>query len=182
MPQIIEATPDILRARQGWQYTGVERPSFAEPCEPPDESVWDFPRPPRIEPLALEVVVSVDGAELARSARAVRVLETAGAPTVYVPPDEVSPAVTFGEVSSVCEWKGLAQPALLADGTEVGWRYAAVFEEFAELYLWVSFYPSRAACELGGERVKPQPGGYYGGWVTGNLKGPIKGQPGSAGW
>jgi len=111
-----------------------------------------------------------------------RVLETSGAPTYYLPPSVVDlSAVHFSDATSLCEWKGLAQ-AMEIDGVEVGWRYIQMFPEFIELYLWVSFYPARVNCYLADELARPQAGGYYGGWMTDDIVGPVKGSPGSADW
>ena len=120
---------------------------------------------------------------IADTTSGVRVLETAGAPTYYFPPADVDPTiVSYGEVTSLCEWKGAAQTANLPDVANAGWRYVQMFEEFAALYQWPSFYPSRVRCFVGDEQATPQPGGFYGGWVTKNLTGPIKGEPGSNYW
>jgi uncharacterized protein (DUF427 family) len=132
---------------------------------------------------------SVGGKRVAATDRGVRVLETAGAPTYYFPPDAVDLAeLTFVDQWSMCEWKGLAQQIDI-DRVEArsrienaGWSYRRVFEEFFELVDWISFYPARVDCFVGDEQARPQPGGYYGGWVTDELAGPIKGGPGSGGW
>ena len=82
----------------------------------------------------------------------------------------------------MCEWKGVAQPLVIAGVVGAGWRYVEMFPEFADLYQWIAFYPDKFECFVGKERVTPQPGGYYGGWVTRKIAGPIKGEPGSGGW
>jgi uncharacterized protein (DUF427 family) len=172
--------------RAAWRWRGDERPPFAETPGPDQISVWDFPRPPRVEPEPREVVV-MDGDELvARSQRALRVLETASPPTLYVPPEDVVPgalAVIAGE--SLCEWKGRAQYLRLAERAILGavaWRMPEPFAGFEAIAGWIAFYPSRLSCQLGGEAVRPQPGGFYGGWITRDLAGPFKGTPGSEGW
>ena len=180
---ILPTSQMILQAREKWQYTGAQRPDFAEPTEPGQESVWDYPRPPRIEPVPLPVTVLYQDQIVASTTRAVRVLETAGAPTIYFPPEDVNEAlVEFGEPTSICEWKGLAQAIHVGDIRDAGWRYMQMFSEFTDLYLWPSFYPGKLDCIVGEEQARPQPGGYYGGWVTDNIRGPIKGEPGSGGW
>lgn len=87
---------------------------------------------------------------------------------------------------SLCEWKGLATRFCLAGepgaSGAVGWRYDTTFPEFASIRGWFAFYCGALACFVGDEQVTPQPGGYYGGWVTERLKGPIKGAPGSEAW
>ena len=180
---IIEPDPNILASRRAWRYTGSERPDFADVPGADQESVWDYPRPPRQERVEGQVIVRDGDCVIAETRRAVRVLETAGAPTVYIPPEDVvEGSILAGDVTSVCEWKGLAQTLHRPDRPDVGWRYVSVFPEFANLLNWPSFYPGRLACWLNGQRVQPQPGGYYGGWVTNNLVGPIKGAPGSGSW
>lgn len=179
---LLQETPAVLDARQKWRYTGRVRPTFAEPIGSGQESVWDFPRPPVIERVDQHLEVRCDDTVIAATTGGVRVLETAGAPTYYFPPDDVDMAIVrTGDIVSLCEWKGAAQ-ALLIDDVEVGWRYVQMFPAFRDLYLWPSFYPARVACFVGNEQAKPQPGGFYGGWVTADLAGPIKGSPNSEGW
>jgi uncharacterized protein (DUF427 family) len=180
---ILAESPQVLSARRKWQFTGTRRPDFAEPTSTGEESVWDFPRPPAIEPVAQPMRVFKSTQLIAETRNGVRVVETAGAPTYYFPPDDiVGSELTFGALSSICEWKGVAQEIDVAGIHNAGWRYVRMFEAFAELFEWVSFYPTKLRCFLGDEAVRAQPGGYYGGWVTNNLRGPIKGSPGSQGW
>ena len=180
---IIEPDQNVLAGRKHWQYTGAIRPPFAVDCKTGEESVWDFPRPPRIEPMSAVVEVFAGNDCIARTTDAVRVCETAGAPTWYLPPTDVdSSLVNHNGGHSICEWKGVAQGFSVGNTRDAGWRYTQVFEEFAALYLWCAFYPDKLRCLVDGEAVQPQPGGYYGGWVTRNLVGPIKGGPGSSGW
>ena len=180
---LLPEQPQIIAARAKWQYNGSRRPEHAEPTNSDEESVWDFPRPPAIVPYTGLVRVELEGQLVAESRNAVRVLETAGAPTFYLPPDDVDDALlSFGPVGSICEWKGAAQSIHVGEIADAGWRYTQMFPAFAQLYLWPSFYPGKLHCSLDGERVKPQPGGYYGGWVTSKLKGPIKGAGNSHHW
>lgn len=178
----------------GWRYFGVERPPFAEEPGPGQESVWDYPRPPRLAPDARSVEVrrptgTSDGSDevLAASTGTVRVLETASPPTFYLPPDDVRVgALTRSAGSSYCEWKGRATywAITLAGGqtVDVGWSYEDPTPDFASLRGWFSFYPGRVACFVDGERVRPQAGGFYGGWVTDEIVGPMKGDPGTGSW
>lgn len=180
---LLPEQPEILAARLKWKYTGRNRPDFAEATAADEESVWDYPRPPSIAPCPGRVTVHAGDALIADSLNAVRVLETAGAPTIYIPPQDINDTLLeYGALSSMCEWKGVAQTIHVAGIADAGWRYTQMFAEFATLYLWPSFYPGKLKCRLDGETVLPQPGGYYGGWVTSNIKGPIKGVPGSQGW
>ena len=119
---------------------------------------------------------------IAKTQRGRRVLETAGAPTYYFPPEDVIVPVTADGSRSICEWKGVAESLSVSGIENIGWRYVEMFPEFQTLHRWIAFYPTVVNCYLGGERVTPQPGGYYGGWVTADLVGPIKGEPGSSGW
>ena len=180
---ILPASEQIQSSRQKWQYNGSTRPDFAEPVKTGQESVWDYPRPPLIEPVPQVLRVFNAKTLIAETQRGVRVKETAGAPTYYFPPGDVDMAhVELGEMASICEWKGVAQ-SLHVDGIQdAGWRYIRMFEEFADLFEWPSFYPKKLLCFVDIELVTHQPGGYYGGWVTDNLAGPIKGMAGSEGW
>jgi uncharacterized protein (DUF427 family) len=153
------------------------------------ESVWDYPRPPRVEPVVREVRIEFAGEVIARSASALRVLETASPPTVYVPTTDVRMDLTRPRKGqhSVCEWKGKATYLdLVVDGEvaeAAGWFYPSPREAYAELVDHISFYPGRvAAAYLGSELVRPQAGKFYGGWITGEIQGPFKGDPGSEGW
>jgi uncharacterized protein (DUF427 family) len=164
------------------------RPPHADPPAPGQESVWDYPRPPRIERSARRVRVLLGEVVLADSTGAWRVLETSHPPTYYLPPDDVrcdllTPAPQRG---SWCEWKGQASYWDARAGelvVEAGaWSYPHPTPGFAALAGAVAFYPARFACFLDDERVAPQPGGFYGGWVTTDLVGPFKGGPGTSGW
>lgn len=115
-----------------------------------------------------------------------RVLETASPPTCYLPPESVDwEQLVQSPGHSYCEWKGEATYWALADATGgevVGWSYERPSEDFAAIAGYLSFYPARIACFLDGERVRPQPGGFYGGWVTDSVAGPFKGEPGTGHW
>lgn len=177
-----ELVPDaaILRARRQWQYTGQSRPAFAVVPGPGQESVWDYPRPPRIVPDSRRVEVRLGDRLIADSAAAVRVLETASPPTFYLPPSDVATAELLPSgARSMCEWKGRAVDFDLRDGPRsVAWCYERTFPEFAAIAGWLAFYPAKLECRVAGERVRPQPGGYYGGWITDEIVGPVKGEPG----
>lgn len=124
---------------------------------------------------------------IAASTRAIRVLETASPPTVYVPQADVNLGF-FEAVSgtSVCEWKGTARYYDVTAGDccarQAAWTYPAPFEAFSQIADYFAFYPARVECWLGDERVRPQPGGFYGGWVTSEIVGPFKGELGTGGW
>jgi uncharacterized protein (DUF427 family) len=180
--------PDWARAaRSGWRYHGQERPSFAAVPGPGQESVWDYPRPPRLAEDEREVVIRVGEVEIARTRRSLRVLETASPPTFYLPPEDVRMELLEPSPGrSLCEWKGEARYFSLVLPTrrieQVGWSYPKPFPEFERIRGYLSVYPARVECFVDEARVQPQPGRFYGGWVTPELVGPFKGEPGSEGW
>lgn len=156
---------------------------------PGQESVWDYPRPPRTEPSDRHVVVRWRGTTVADTRAAVRVLETSHPPTWYVPRADV-PTDALRPSSAratVCEWKGVATywDVVAADGSvceAAAWSYEEPSAPFRHLAGAVSFLPGRVECEVDGERVRAQEGGFYGGWVTDDVVGPFKGAPGTWGW
>jgi uncharacterized protein (DUF427 family) len=179
--------PAIRRARAQWQFTGKARPGFAVEPRQGQESVWDYPRPPRVERDQRRVQVIVDSVTVADSRRAQRVLETASPPTFYIPPDDVHfELLESTPGSSRCEWKGQARYWSIRVGDtfikEAGWSYPSPFEGFALIANHVAFYPAKVECWVADDIVRPQPGGFYGGWVTPELVGPFKGAPGTQGW
>jgi uncharacterized protein (DUF427 family) len=178
--------PDWLRAaRSGWRYTGQDRPHFAEEPGTGQESVWDYPRPPVLVSDSRRVVVRSGTITLADTTQALRLLETASPPTFYLPPHDVRlELLTRAPGSSLCEWKGSATFWALVDDPDqaVAWSYPEPFEEYASLRDHISFYPGRVECYVEDERVRPQPGGFYGGWITSDVVGPFKGEPGTSGW
>jgi uncharacterized protein (DUF427 family) len=155
---------------------------------PGQESVWDYPRPPRLEAAALPIRVVVDGRVVAASERAVRVLETSHPPVYYLPPDDVRRAwLRPSGSSSHCEWKGEASywtldlPGRRIE--DVAWSYERPAAGFEAIRGHLAFYASRVdEAWVGDERATPQPGAFYGGWVTSGVAGPVKGAPGSWGW
>ncbi|MBA2408356.1 MAG: DUF427 domain-containing protein [Gammaproteobacteria bacterium] len=184
----MKSIPDwIARARGRWRYSGQERPPFAIAPQPGQESVWDYPRPPRIERDTREVVVRVGETVIARSNRSLRVLETASPPTFYLPPqDPHAEFLTPSAGGSHCEWKGEARywSVVIAEQRleSIAWSYPHPLPGFESLAGYCSFYPARIECYVDSARVQPQPGRFYGGWVTPELVGPFKGEPGTEGW
>jgi uncharacterized protein (DUF427 family) len=166
----------------------MRRPLDVPRPAPGQESVWDYPRPPRLEAVPQRVRVVLGGVTIADSVRALRVCETASPPTYYVPPDDVLPGVLEPAAGqSVCEWKGAARYWTARAGDRVApraaWSYPSPRPDFVALRDHVAFYPGRVdACLVGDEPVRPQAGGFYGGWITANLVGPFKGEPGTEGW
>ncbi len=155
---------------------------------PGQESVWDYPRPPRLERVPERIRIVFAGAVLADTGSAWRVLETSHPPTYYLPPGDIAAgALVPAGGGSVCEWKG---PAAYFDvvlngrrAPRVAWTYPKPLPPFAALADHVAFYADPMdGCFVGDERATPQPGGFYGGWITERIVGPVKGGPGSWGW
>lgn len=154
----------------------------------PRESVWDYPRPPRLEPCPYRITVESNGETIAATTRAWRVLETSHPPTYYIPQDDIRMEfLAANSKHTYCEFKGTATYwDLCLPGravSDAAWSYPSPSHAFAPLRDHLAFYPNRVdACFVNGERVRPQEGGFYGGWITANLEGPFKGGPGSRGW
>ena len=154
---------------------------------PAQESVWDYPRPPRLEPSSRHVRVEFGGMAVAETSRAVRVLETAGAPCWYLPPEDVrTDLLSNANFRTTCEWKGIADHFDLVVGERrarrAAWSYPRPLPGYESIAGWIAFYAGRVdGVTVDGEQVRPQPGGYYGGWVTGDVVGPFKGEPGTEG-
>ena len=149
-------------------------------------SVWDFPRPPAVEPCARRARVVVGGETVADSIRALEVLETSHPPTLYLPREDFAPGVlqpSRGAPRSLCEFQGMAEYLDVAGAHRAGWHSPSPVAAYAALAGHVAIYPGRVeACYLGEERVAAQDGDFYGGWVTADLEGPFKGGPGTRGW
>jgi uncharacterized protein (DUF427 family) len=162
-------------------------PERIEPA-PGQESVWDYPRPPALQPTTSLLRVELNGVTIGETTSGYRVLETSQPPAYYFPPDDVgmdhlvaTPHRTF------CEWKGQAHYyTVIADGDEAinaVWSYSSPIERFGPIKGYLAFYPQRmTACYVDGERVQANEGGFYGGWITSKVVGPFKGAAGSAGW
>lgn len=182
-------TPErIRRETERYRSLARERPAEVLAPRPGQESVWDYPRPPRVESETRAVRVVLGGIEVATTRRALRVLETSSPPTIYVPPADVRREFfTPTDERTLCEWKGLAtywSAEILGQFfAQVAWTYEDPSASYEVLRDSFAFFPGRVdACWLGDERVRPQPGTYYGGWVTREIVGPFKGVPGSERW
>jgi uncharacterized protein (DUF427 family) len=161
---------------------------------PGQESVWDYPRPPALEATTKLVQVEVNGVMIAETRRAQRVLETSHPPVYYIPPEDVRLEYCHPIArSTFCEWKGAAAyyTLVVGDSSALGvrrleaaaWYYPNPTPQFESIRSYVAFYPSRMdACHVDGERVQSQPGDFYGGWITPDIVGPFKGDPGTWGW
>ncbi len=174
----------VQQAREGWQHRGVHRPPFAAEPGPGQESVWDYPRPPAVVADHRTIEVCDSLGVLASTNGSIRVLETSHPPSFYLPPEAVlSERLVTAPGASHCEWKGSAEYVAIAGTTvAVGWRYPKPYAEFADYAGWISFYPGLVQCTVDGEVVRPQAGGFYGGWITNDVVGPFKGEPGTSGW
>ena len=171
-----------------WQHRGSKRPPFADEPAEAQESVWDYPRPPVMRPDSRHVVVRYRDIVIADSTAAVRVLETASPPTFYLPEADMATTLLLPSHTrtTYCEWKGTATyfDLIAADGRipRIAWRYPEPRAPFSALSNYFGFYPGKVECYVDGERVRPQPGGFYGGWMTSDIVGPVKGEPGTGGW
>jgi uncharacterized protein (DUF427 family) len=157
--------------------------------EPGQESVWDYPRPPRLERSSAHIEIVFGGVTIASTRHAFRVLETSHPPSYYLPPDSIVAGVLRPSSTrpTVCEWKGMALYFSVVVGAhearDVAWAYPRPTRAFADIVDHVAFYPAAMdECRVDGEVVTAQPGGFYGGWITSKVAGPFKGIPGSHGW
>ena len=155
---------------------------------PGQESVWDYPRPPRLEDCSERLKIVVDDVVIAESERAKRVLETSHPPVYYIPPADIRMEMLEPtERQSWCEWKGTARYFDVVVGQRridsAAWSYPSPTPAFVSIRDHLAFYPHLMdACFVGEEQVQAQAGGFYGGWITSNIVGPFKGEPGTRGW
>jgi uncharacterized protein (DUF427 family) len=161
----------------------------ADPVAPGQESVWAYPRPPRLEATPRRLRIVHRGVTLVDTVRGLRTLETSHPPTYYLPPADIDMALLRRSTQrgSFCEWKGDAVywDVVIAGTTlaGVGWSYPCPTAGFVALADHIAFYAAPFdAVMVDDERVRPQPGGFYGGWITADLAGPFKGVPGSQFW
>lgn len=185
--EMSDISEQIKRARLKWKFRGDSHPDFADIPESGQESVWDYPRPPAIDPNKRNVIVSFDQIVVAESINTIRILETASPPVFYIPQDDIDINL-LGEKSgsSICEWKGAAVYWDVIVNSErifnAGWSYPRPFPGYEQIANYIAFYPSKLDCFVDGEKVRPQPGEFYGGWVTSDIAGPFKGERGSEWW
>ena len=187
---------DEIQARiQHYRSAVRSRPSDAqiEPAGPGEESVWDFPRPPEVQRVSQTLSVAFAGRTIARTDSGFRVIETAGAPVYFFPPQDVQREVLrpVPGAWSLCEWKGIAVYFDIVVADRVSEAAAFAYPEplddlnrgYDRLKDYVAFYAGQVeSAWIGRERAQPQPSGFYAGWVTPSLRGPFKGEPGSEGW
>jgi uncharacterized protein (DUF427 family) len=153
------------------------------------ESVWDYPRPPKVEDVPKRLQVIFNGVVIADTTDGKRVLETAGAPVYYFPPEDVKMdyLTAVPRYQTLCEWKGYAAYYAVEVGKKradrAAWYYPKPTSDFTEIKDYIAFYPQLMdACLVDGEKARPQPGGFYGGWITNDIVGPFKGEPGTEYW
>jgi len=155
---------------------------------PGQESVWDYPRPPRLEQAPQRIQVYFNGVALANTAGAWRVLETSHPPVYYLPPGDIAMDYLHpAPAQSWCEWKGQATyyDVIVVGRTarQSAWTYLRPSRPYAPIAGYIGFYAwAMDQCLVDGEQVTPQPGGFYGGWITNNIVGPFKGEAGTTGW
>lgn len=158
------------------------------PLQLGQESVWDYPRPPRLELFSGEIRVEFNDLTIVRTTRAWRVVETSHPPTYYIPQADIRMDVLFPESRrTFCEFKGAASYWTVRvearESRNAAWSYDNPNQGYAAIQDHLAFYASRMdACYVNAERVAPQPGDFYGGWITANIVGPFKGGPGTTGW
>jgi uncharacterized protein (DUF427 family) len=159
------------------------------PPKPGQESVWDYPRPPKLEPVSAHITIKHKGEVIASTNRAYRILETSHPPVYYIPHGDVKAGAIKQETKfqTFCEFKGKALYwNLTVGGTtveQVAWSYPDPSQSFAPIKDYLAFYPSKVdECYVGDERVQAQEGDFYGGWITSKIVGPFKGGAGTWGW
>ena len=158
------------------------------PPGPSQESVWDYPRPPRLEDSTRHIQIVVHGETIVDTRRAKRILETSHPPVYYIPPDDIREDILQPVTGKTwCEWKGQASYYDVVIGDRVihraAWLYPNPSPGYEGIQFCVAFYPSKMdRCTVDGERVLAQEGDFYGGWITSDIVGPFKGGPGTRGW
>jgi len=181
--------PEYLKEKvMKWRNLERDRPDHIVEPGPGQESVWDYPRPPRVEAVDKRIKVIFAGVTIADSEKTLRVLETASPPVYYIPPNDIQKHyLEPSEHSTLCEWKGISQHWHLKVGDQTArnaaWSYPEPWRGYEAIRDAIAFYPGRVdACYIDDQLVTPQPGRYYGGWITPEITGPIKGEPGTQGW
>ena len=182
------SSEEIERERKRWRALRRERPARIAKPGPGQESVWDYPRPPRVEPVRRRLRVELAGAVLAETRRGLRVIETSSPPVYYFPPADVrSEFLEPSPRTALCEWKGIAHYWSVRIGdrlvVDAVWGYPQPDPRYEAIRNHLAFFPgSMDACYVDEERVVAQPGDYYGGRISAELVGPFKGEPGSERW
>jgi len=182
---IFPSSPRLDAIAEQWRTHG-QRPNAIEPVDLGEESVWDYPRPPSLQTTNAHIRLELNKESLLDTTRSLRVCETASAPTYYFWKEDFKGDFLKSDHTTYCEWKGTGTYWSLDKSGEllkdVAWSYEDPFAEYQALKGLVSFYPAHFETYLDGERVRPQAGGFYAGWVTDKIKGPVKGEKGSQSW
>lgn len=171
-----------------WRAFVRQRPEQVETPGPGQESVWDYPRPPRVDAVSKLIRVEFGGELLAESERALRVVETASPPVYYLPPEDVrTEFLAPSGHSTLCEWKGRARYWHVQVGEQrqpsAVFSYPDPMEGFEAIAGYMAFYSQKmSACFAGQEQARPQAGPFYAGWITSAIVGPFKGDPGTEAW
>ncbi|MGE4609145.1 MAG: DUF427 domain-containing protein [Myxococcota bacterium] len=178
----------VTPEQRKWRELARSRPARIETPGPGQESVWDYPRPPRIEPVVPAIRVEFAGRVVAESTRALRLVETSSPPAYYIPAADVARGFLHEiDETTLCEWKGTAQTWSIEIARRIAhaaaWSYPNPEPGFESIADHFAFNAGRVdACYVGEQPVVPQPGEYYGGWITPEIVGPFKGEPGSETW
>lgn len=152
------------------------------------ESVWDYPRPPRIEKTNKRIRVVFNGITIVDSVNAYRILETSHPPSYYIPPEDIQMQyLNRTEKRTLCEFKGVASYWTIQVGNKrannAAWSYENPVEPYTQAQGYLCFYANHVdACYVDDEQVAPQEGDFYGGWITSDIVGPFKGGAGTWGW
>jgi uncharacterized protein (DUF427 family) len=151
---------------------------------PGQESVWDYPRPPRVEAATARITIQLDGQLIVDTTDAVRVLETSHPPVYYLPREAfVAGVLRPAAGQSFCEFKGLASYLSVGAEDRAAWFYPTPNAGYELLVGRIAVYPGRMTrCTVGDDVVTPQDGDFYGGWITPDIVGPFKGAPGTLDW
>lgn len=155
---------------------------------PGQESVWDYPRPPKLEETSSQIKIEFGGKMILETKRAKRVLETSHPPVYYFPKSDIQTEFLRTAVGTTfCEWKGVASYYDIEVGnnyvSKAAWCYTKPTRAFEGIKDYIAFYPSKMdRCDIDDELIVPQPGDFYGGWITSNIVGPFKGEPGTGFW
>ena len=168
-----------------WEQYGA-KPKQAQAADPGEESVWSYPRPPAVILLKKDFSISLGQEKILLAKQAIKMMETASPPTYYFDRESFNCTLVPSEKRSHCEWKGIASylhfelsGQLLEN---VAWSYEKPYGEYDMLKGLISIYPSKFDIFIDQEKVRAQPGDFYGGWITSAIKGPFKGDPGTGSW
>ncbi len=172
-----------------WRQVVIMSAQAAPSTDRPVESVWDYPRPPRVEPTGRRIRVMLpDGTSVADSTRCYRILETSHPPVYYIPRQDIDMNILQEtDQHTYCEWKGVASYfSIKSEGfsmPNVAWSYPEPTKgAFESIRDHIAFYPASLRCFVDDEPVEAQPGNFYGGWITKDIIGPFKGSPGTSFW